>query len=135
MDIKRKYYNIFESLFYSNNGLLAYTLYGRFRLQPTEAVDFINKYKDEGIFSVDDDYRICLTRKGIDNFLSIHHNVLTDGKKIDQDIVSTYLNTVKISTAINLFEPILPDILFYQKYMREKSLKETSNKECSRSVR
>lgn len=135
MDIKRNYYKIFESLYYSNNGLLAYTLYSRFRLQPTEAIDFIDKYKEEGIFSVDDDYRICLTRKGIDNFLSIRHNVFTHDERIDQDIVSSYLNVIKVSPTIKQFEPILPDIHFYQKYMREKSLKETSNKECSRSVR
>lgn len=45
MDIKLKYRNVFYSLYQSSKGLLAYTLYSRYNIQPTEAVEFINQYE------------------------------------------------------------------------------------------
>lgn len=52
MDIKLKYRNVFYSLYQSSKGLLAYTLYSRYNIQPTEAVEFINQYEKEGIITI-----------------------------------------------------------------------------------
>lgn len=64
MDIKLKYRKVFYDLYKSSKGLLAYTLYKRYNVQPTDAIEFINQYVKQGIITIDDEQRICLTSSG-----------------------------------------------------------------------
>lgn len=120
MDIKLKYRNVFYSLYQSSKGLLAYTLYSRYNIQPTEAVEFINQYEKEGIITIDNEQRICLTPKGRNEISTI-----LNGLKIKFEQKSHYYESIKSNDTIVIFEPYLPDINFYNRYEGEKQ-KETS---------
>lgn len=122
MDIKLKYRNVFCSLYQSSKGLLAYTLYSRYNIQPTEAVEFINQYEKQGIITIDDEQRICLTSEGR-NKIDI---ILKDlESKLEHKLHYYYFKTIKSSDTIEIFEPYLPDVSFYSRYKGEKQ-KETS---------
>ncbi len=123
MDIKLKYRYIFYDLFKSDNGLLAYTLHRRYQIEPSEAVDFMNQYEADGIITVDDELRIKLTNKGresMNEILAKFQNLSSEGNEL------SYLDRIKINDKIDIFEPYLPDILFYFRYKNEGSNKETS---------
>ena len=53
MDIKLKYREVFNDLYRSEKGLMAFTLYSRYNIPPSEAVEFINYYENLEIISID----------------------------------------------------------------------------------
>jgi hypothetical protein len=121
MDIKLKYRKIFLDLFDSEKGLFAYTLYSRYAVQPSEAIDFIDIYKKDGIISIDEEQRIKLTAKGRGKI-----NVILNKLVPKQREKASYISELKLKESIGIFEPYLPDIQFYERYRKEKSERETS---------
>lgn len=116
MDIKRKYRKVFYDLYKSSNGLYAYTLYSRYNIQPSEVIEFINKYERAEIISVNDEQRIYLTHKGREELTSVV------SKLVETDsIESSYVSLIKTNEVINLYEPYLPDRGFYESYLKERS--------------
>lgn len=108
MDIKREYYLALNDLYKSTNGLLAYTLHTKHHFTPTNAVDFINTFKEEGWISLDDEYRIKLTdvgkRKLIQEFG--HYNP----QRVYAE--SGFRSEVRTNFRIMPFEPYMPKMLF-----------------------
>lgn len=121
MDIKLKYRKIFVDLFDSEKGLFAYTLYSRHAIQPSEAIEFIDFYKKEGIISVNKEQRIKLTAIGRDKI-----NIILDKLVPKQREKISYISEMKLEDSIGVFEPYLPDVQFYERYKKEKSERETS---------
>lgn len=115
MDIK-KYMDVFYSLYQSSKGLLAYTLYSRYNIQPADAVEFVNQYEKQGIITIDDEQRICLTSEGRNKINIILKNLES---KLEHK-QNYYLKTIKSSDTIEIFEPYLPDVSFYSRYKGEK---------------
>lgn len=121
MDIKLKYKQVFSDLYQSENGLLAYTFYSRYSLMPSEAIDFIDTYQNEGYISIDDELRIKLTNKGRDSIESIQKRL----QSAVTDNVSPFLREfVLIESEIEIFTPYIPNINFYNKYVEERREKE-----------
>lgn len=121
MDIKSKYKDVLLDLFYSEKGLLAFTLYGRYAISPSEIIGFINEYRNQGYLQVNNEHRISLTdlgRKELNSLLQAlpHENVNT----------SVFLQSIRTYPCKDIFEPYLPDELFYIKNFKGKRVKETS---------
>lgn len=121
MDIKLKYRKIFLDLFDSEKGLFAYTLYSRYAVHPSEAIDFIDLYEKDGILSIDEEQRIKLTERGKNKI-----NIILGKLVPKQREESSYINAMKLKDSIGIFEPYLPDVQFYERYKKEKSERETS---------
>ena len=122
MDIKCKHREVFNDLYKSENGLMAFTLYSRYNIQPSEAVAFINYYEKLDIISIDSEQRIKLTSKGRNEILGILNKL---GKSTTSPQVS-YLRMIQSDETISLYEPYLPDRTFYDNFTKERSEKETS---------
>ncbi len=124
MDIKIKYKNIFQDLYNKDKGLLAYTLYSRYHIEPSEIVDFMIQYRNEGIIQIDEEQRIKLTTKGKILIIPLLKSVRSEpiGKEID------YIKCIQTEYRVKAFEPYLPHINFLKRYKKnERSEKETSN--------
>ncbi len=87
---------------------------------PLKVVEFINQYEKQGIITIDDEQRICLTPKGRNEISTILNEL-----KIKLEHKSHYFESIKSNDTIGIFEPYLPDINFYNRYEGEKQ-KETS---------
>ena len=122
MDIKLKYREVFNDLYRSEKGLMAFTLYSRYNIPPSEAVEFINYYENLEIISIDGEQRIKLTSKGKNEILGILNKIGISNISTN----SSYLTMIKSDENINLFEPYLPDRRFYDNFIKERSEKETS---------
>ena len=122
MDIKLKYREVFNDLYRSEKGLMAFTLYSRYNIPPSEAVEFINYYENLEIISIDGEQRIKLTSKGKNEILGILNKI----GKSNMPINSSYLTMIKSDENISLYEPYLPDRQFYDNFIKERSEKETS---------
>lgn len=124
MDIKSKYREIFNDLYRSEKGLMAFTLYGRYNIQPSEAVEFINYYADLEIISIDSEQRIKLTSKGRNEILGILNKI----GKSNMPTHSSYLSMIKSGETISVYEPYLPDRRFYDNSIKERSEKKETSK-------
>lgn len=122
MDIKFRHREVFNDLYKSERGLMAFTLYSRYNIQPSEAVAFINYYEKLDIISVDSEQRIKLTPKGKNEILGILNKL----EKSTMSPQASYLSMIKNSETISLYEPYLPDRIFYDNFTKERSEKETS---------
>ena len=121
MDIKLKYKKVFYDLYKSSKGLLAYTLYKRYNVQPTDAIEFINQYVKQGIITIDDEQRICLTSSGRNQIEKLLKELIPEKTQS-----LGYLDSIKLNETIRIFEPYLPNIDFYDRYTKERRKKETS---------
>ena len=119
MDIKSKYREVFNDLYRSEKGLLAFTLYSRYNIQPSEAVEFINYYAGLELISIDKEQRIKLTSKGRDEILGILNKI----RMSNISTHSSYLSMIESDETISLYEPYLPDRRFYDNFMKERSEK------------
>lgn len=117
MDIERKIKDVFVALFGASNGLLAYTLYSRFRLMPSEAVDFINKYSEAGYIDIDEEQRIKITKKGYNDILFILDD-LNSSPNLESDYCFKELDPK--ASSINIFEPYIPTDKFFNTSSKEK---------------
>lgn len=124
MDIKFKYREVFNDLYRSEKGLMAFTLYGRYNIQPSEAVEFINYYTDLEIISIDSEQRIKLTSKGRNEILGILNKI----GKSNMPTHSSYLSMIKSDETISVYEPYLPDRRFYDNFIKERSEKKETSK-------
>lgn len=117
MDINSKQRRVFTDLFASTTGLLVYTLYSRYRLEPSEAVEFIHHYQQDGIISIDANNRLQLTLKGRESIGNILDKIISS-----KEVESDYFDEQKVGNPLALFEPFLPDVSFVNKYhkMEEK---------------
>lgn len=115
MDIKIKYRSIFKDLYQSNKGLLAYTLYSRYGIEPTEAIDFVSYYEKEGILLIDSEQRLTLTEKGKEAFLSILNKLVVNEPKHNE-----YLESIMMIEPMPINEPYLPDKSFFDRYTKER---------------
>lgn len=115
MDIRLKYRKVFYDLYKSSKGLLAYTLYSRYSVQPTEAIEFINQYVKQGIISIDDEQRLCLTQEGRNKIHILLNELIPTTRES-----TNYFNDIKSYETIEIFEPYLPDVSFYHKIKGEK---------------
>ena len=122
MDIKQKYRHIWNDLYSSETGLLAYTLHRRYHLQPSEAVAFMDQYEKEGLITVDNELRISITNKGRESIGDLLQKLVN----ASSDEGSLYLDNIKVNDKVGIFEPYIPDKQFYFKYKNEASNKETS---------
>lgn len=122
MDIKQKYRHIWNDLYSSETGLLAYTLHRRYHLQPSEAVAFMDQYEKEGLITVDNELRISITNKGRESIGDLLQKLVN----ASSDEGSLYLDNIKVNDKVGIFEPYIPDKQFYFKYKNEGSNKETS---------
>lgn len=116
MGISNKYKKVLSDLYSSEGGLLVYTLYSRYGVEPSEAIDFIRHYQAEEIITVDDNDRIRLTSGGKKKIVSLLKDLDIRG-----DIMNySYLQSVKTGTSIRPFAPYLPTIEFYERYNKDK---------------
>lgn len=122
MDIKQKYRHIWNDLYSSETGLLAYTLHRRYHLQPSEAVAFMDQYEKEGLITVDNELRISITNKGRESIGDLLQKLVN----ASSDEGSLYLDNIKVNEKVGIFEPYIPDKQFYFKYKNEGRNKETS---------
>lgn len=117
MDIKVKYKKVFSDLYKSVNGLLAYTLYSRYSLMPSEAIDFINTYQNEEYISIDEEQRIKLTEKGKNSIVNLQKELNYVAKNSTNKFVS---ELVLIESNLEVFQPYIPNKDFYDKYLKER---------------
>ena len=112
MDINSKRRQVLIDLYSSPNGLYAYTLYGRYSLTPSEAVSFIEEFKEEGIVEIDQDNRISLTGEGRNRILSIVNGIShSSEQRID------YMERFRLPITIEINVPYLPNDIFYYKFI------------------
>ena len=103
-------------LFESQNGLYAYTLYGRYGLTPTEAVSFIDDFKKKGIITIDSDNRINFTSEGRKMVLSIVKS--TDR---EEDKGYNFLNRYITEDYVEINAPYIPNESFYIKHIEREA--------------
>lgn len=111
-----KYRLVLDALYRSANGLLAFTLYGRYHLQPEEAVDFIDRYSKGHYISIDENQRIILTQKGRDNINYLLDELVAPSKQEPE-----YLRLIRSSEKLSIFEPYLPKDEFFQRIKEQES--------------
>ena len=109
MDIKQKYRHIWNDLYSSETGLLAYTLHRRYHLQPSEAVAFMDQYEKEGLITVDNELRMSITNKGRESIGDLLQKLVN----ASSDEGSLYLDNIKVNDKVGIFEPYIPDKQFY----------------------
>ncbi len=115
MDISSKFKQVLIDLYSSPKGLYAYTLYSRYGLTPSEALSFMDTYKEEGIVEVDIDNRISLTIEGRNRIIALINSFSNSS-----DHKENYLERFRSSEYIEINAPYLPDEYFYIKhYARE----------------
>lgn len=115
MDIKSKYKDVLIDLFYAEKGLLAYTLYGRYKITPSEIVSFINEYKNQGYLQIDNEHRISLTNSG-----RLALSGLLQSLPRKESYAKSYLNSILITPCKDIYEPYLPDETFFINYYKGK---------------
>lgn len=103
MDIRFVYKKIFEDLFANRKGLQLYTMYKRYGLSPSKAIDFINEYSPSGVISIEDETTLILTEKGRDEIQSIISDIFRE----NEFSAKSYLSTI-LHTPIDKFEPYIP---------------------------
>ncbi len=94
---------IFRDLYKSEVGLLIYTLYGRYGIEPDEAITFIDTYSRKKIIEVIDGIRVKLTELGRIEMADIL-------KDIQMGIIegdNFYLRKLLFSS-MNIYEPYIP---------------------------
>lgn len=94
---------ILKDLFESVDGLFAFTLYSRHKIEPDRIIDFINKYQAKGIISFDSN-KINLTKEGREITLKQLFFKKESGDKFS-NIPSDF-----IVSKLNINEPYLPNI-------------------------
>ena len=94
MDIKFKYREVFNDLYRSEKGLMAFTLYSRYNIPPSEAVEFINYYENLEIISIDGEQRIKLTSKGKNEILGILNKIGKSNISTNSSYVIALSNTL-----------------------------------------
>lgn len=117
MGINSKLKKVFIDLYSSDSGLLVYTLYSRYGLEPSEAIEFIRKYKTERAIAVDENDRIRLTPEGKEKVVSLLGSL--DAQR-ESSIDYSYLHSIKTDADIEPFAPYLPSIEFYERYSKAK---------------
>lgn len=69
---------ILKDLYESVNGLLSYTLYSKYKVEPDKIFFFIEKYKENGTLTYEDN-RLVLTKEGksiiLKQFFQIKHGL------------------------------------------------------------
>ena len=107
---------IIKELYKSNNGLLPYTLYTRFKLNAVDVLSFVKQYEPKKLISIDDELRINLTEEGRRYAL-----VITSQHKYDRrDGGSEYFNEIQ-EPKMGKYDPYIPDKSFVEKYKKGKS--------------
>lgn len=115
MDISSKIKQVLIDLYSSTKGLYAYSLYSRYGLTPSEALGFMDSYKEDGIVTVDNDNRISLTTEGRNRIIRLINSISNSSEKKEN-----YLERFRSSEYIEINAPYLPDEFFYIKhYARE----------------
>lgn len=94
---------ILKDLFESVDGLFAFTLYSRHKIEPDRIIDFIHKYKTKGIISFESN-KINLTKEGREIILKQLFLKELSGDKFS-NIPSDF-----IVSKLNINEPYLPNI-------------------------
>lgn len=103
MDINFKYKNILEDLYSSPKGLQLYSLYRRYRFEPSEALDFIQKYEPQGIICIDSNSIIRLSESGRVNFRNIISEIYKNYPKQEK----SYLMEIRYEP-ISMYSPYIP---------------------------
>lgn len=116
--------DIIRELYKSENGLLTYTLYTRFKMSAVDMVLFVNHYLEKGLIQVDDELRVSLTDGGRHYALGIINQHRGDNKSSE----SQYFKEVQ-SNWIGKFDPYIPNKDFIKKFkkQRENGKTETSS--------
>lgn len=110
MDTEILYRNIFLDLFKSDNGLLAFTLYSRYGLLPSQAMEFIGEYEKEEVITVDPDLRISLTESGRRNINTILNSLVSKpAESANRPIY--YLDTIRSGEPMDCYKPYIPKSL------------------------
>lgn len=94
---------ILKDLYESKEGLYAFTLYSRYKVEPSKLFVFIEKYVNKGILIFEND-KLELTKEGKDIILKHIFTIKTSGDK--------YSNIPKefIGDKIEINSPYLPNI-------------------------
>lgn len=116
MAISNKNKQVLIDLFSSPRGLYAYTLYGRYGLTPSEALLFMEEYKNKGVIQVDLENRICMTKEGRKQIMALINNA---NHTINQ--AESFLEQFRSAKSIDINEPYLPDEIFYYKYVAREA--------------
>lgn len=103
-DIRFEYRDILRLLFESQNGLQAFSLYSRLGTAPDIILDFVEKYKSQGIIDyTNSETKITLTESGRKNFYEIIKDLeLSAGLSSE-----SFLSKLRF-TAINKYAPYVP---------------------------
>ena len=94
---------ILEDLYQSVNGLYAFTFYSRYKIEPDQIFDFIQKYEKKGILEFSSD-KLSLTKEGRDIILKQKFVVKSNNGKFNS-IPKEFLGE-----KIKINEPYLPNI-------------------------
>jgi predicted transcriptional regulator len=88
--------SILKELFKSSNGLLVYTIYGKFRLTPAEVFKFLQKFSTADIIKQEEE-KISLTEKG-KKFLLFRKKAPSNSKDKFSNIPEKFLSAnIKIN--------------------------------------
>lgn len=106
MTINKIYIKIFFDLYKSDKGLFAYTLYSRYGLKPSKAIEFLNEYTQKEVITVNSEQRIKLTAKGRDFVTGLSPNY-------NKSNVASFLNSIFSREKIAVYEPYIPNKELY----------------------
>lgn len=116
MTINSKNKQVLIDLFSSSRGLYAYTLYSRYDLTPSEALFFMEEFKDKGVIEVDQENRICMTKEGRKQIIALINNA---NCSLDQKGI--FLEQYRSIKSIEINEPYLPNDIFYYKHIAREA--------------
>jgi hypothetical protein len=89
---------------------------------PSDAIEFIDTFQNEGYISIDEEQRIRLTDKGKSSVANLQKKINSAATK---DISDSFISKfVLIESNLEVFQPYIPNKGFYEKYLKERSEKE-----------
>lgn len=94
---------ILRDLYESTNGLFGYTFYSRYKIEPENILKFIEKYKERGLLSFEND-KLTLTDNGRKFILKRLYKVPSRKDKF------TGIPSAFIDRKLEINTPYLPDI-------------------------
>lgn len=119
LDTHIKIKNVLSDLYASRDGLLAFTLYSRYDMSPSDTLTFIKTYKSDGFIAVDDDKRLRLTEKGKHEISNLLSNLKKYKTKSENNKSNSFLDSILSEETIQPFEPYLP----IERYFGERKIK------------
>lgn len=124
MDISPIYEDLITDLVASKEGLLPYSLYQRYQIQPSKLAKFLSDMIEKGLVRLEGDM-IVATAEGIESFKDF---IPEQSSVIVKKSSSSYFKHKQIATRIKVNEPFMPSAETIFNIIQDRE-KETSSKE------